>query len=77
MHLPHTHPSLRIQNKENATPNPASESPSGEGTRNVPRLDCSLIDDPKCLDASLNFFFINFFFSIHLYHVGFSREFIA
>ncbi|MPC51034.1 hypothetical protein E2C01_044871 [Portunus trituberculatus] len=25
-----------------ATPNPASESPSGEGTRNVPRSDCSL-----------------------------------
>ncbi|MPC28450.1 hypothetical protein E2C01_021655 [Portunus trituberculatus] len=42
------------------TPNPASESRSEEGTRNVPRSDCSLIDDPKCLDTSLNFFFINF-----------------
>ncbi|MPC53329.1 hypothetical protein E2C01_047218 [Portunus trituberculatus] len=26
------------------TPNPALESSSGEGTRNVPRLDCSLSD---------------------------------
>ncbi|MPC37606.1 hypothetical protein E2C01_031093 [Portunus trituberculatus] len=43
-----------------ATLNPASESPSGEGTRNVPRSDSSLENDPKCLDASLNFFFINF-----------------
>ncbi|MPC18265.1 hypothetical protein E2C01_011143 [Portunus trituberculatus] len=41
------------------TPNPASQSPSGEGTRNVPRLDCSLDDDPKCLDTSLNFYYIN------------------
>ncbi|MPC52446.1 hypothetical protein E2C01_046315 [Portunus trituberculatus] len=37
-----------------ATPNPASESSSGEGTRN----DCSLVD------TSLNVFFINFF-NIH------------
>ncbi|MPC31001.1 hypothetical protein E2C01_024273 [Portunus trituberculatus] len=37
-----------------ATPNPASESPSGEGTTNVPRSDCSLDD------TSFNFFFINF-----------------
>ncbi|MPC63039.1 hypothetical protein E2C01_057130 [Portunus trituberculatus] len=43
-----------------ATPNPALESPSGEGTRNVPRSDCSLVGDPECLDTSLNFFFINF-----------------
>ncbi|MPC93181.1 hypothetical protein E2C01_088303 [Portunus trituberculatus] len=43
-----------------ATPNPASEFPSGEGTRNVPRSDCSLVGDPKCLDTSLNFYFINF-----------------
>ncbi|MPC64398.1 hypothetical protein E2C01_058513 [Portunus trituberculatus] len=42
------------------TPNPASEFPSEEGTRNVPRSDCSLGGDPKCLDTSLNFFFINF-----------------
>ncbi|MPC60738.1 hypothetical protein E2C01_054794 [Portunus trituberculatus] len=41
------------------TPNPASESPSGEGTRNVPRSDSSLDNDPKCLDTSLNFY-INF-----------------
>ncbi|MPC08760.1 hypothetical protein E2C01_001352 [Portunus trituberculatus] len=34
-----------------AAPNPASESPSGEGTKN---------NDPKCLDTSLDFFFINF-----------------
>ncbi|MPC49785.1 hypothetical protein E2C01_043599 [Portunus trituberculatus] len=38
----------------------ASESPSVEGTKNVPRLDASLIDDHKCLDTSLNFFYINF-----------------
>ncbi|MPC41747.1 hypothetical protein E2C01_035350 [Portunus trituberculatus] len=42
------------------TPKPASESPSGEGTRNISRLDCSLDDDPKCLDTSLNNFYINF-----------------
>ncbi|MPC44825.1 hypothetical protein E2C01_038505 [Portunus trituberculatus] len=42
------------------TLNPASESHSGKGTRNVPMLDCSLNDDPKCLDTSLNFFYINF-----------------
>ncbi|MPC46953.1 hypothetical protein E2C01_040685 [Portunus trituberculatus] len=39
---------------------PASEPPSGEGTGNVPRLNSSLDDDPKCLDTSLNFFYINF-----------------
>ncbi|MPC40330.1 hypothetical protein E2C01_033886 [Portunus trituberculatus] len=43
-----------------ATPNPVLESPSGEETRNFPRSDCSLVDDPKCFDTSLNFFFINF-----------------
>ncbi|MPC88504.1 hypothetical protein E2C01_083410 [Portunus trituberculatus] len=43
-----------------ATPNPASESPSGEGTKNVPISDCSLVGDPKYLETSLNFFFINF-----------------
>ncbi|MPD02458.1 hypothetical protein E2C01_098042 [Portunus trituberculatus] len=36
------------------------ESPSGEGTVNVPRSDASLSDDPKCLDTSLKFFYINF-----------------
>ncbi|MPC35494.1 hypothetical protein E2C01_028918 [Portunus trituberculatus] len=30
-----------------ATLNPASESPSGERTRNVPRWDCSFGGDPK------------------------------
>ncbi|MPC54811.1 hypothetical protein E2C01_048738 [Portunus trituberculatus] len=43
-----------------ANPNPASESPSGEGTKNVPTSDCSLDDDPKCLDTFLNLFYINF-----------------
>ncbi|MPC49320.1 hypothetical protein E2C01_043118 [Portunus trituberculatus] len=33
------------------TPNPASESPSGEGTRGP-------VGDQKCLDTSLNFSFI-------------------
>ncbi|MPC86688.1 hypothetical protein E2C01_081524 [Portunus trituberculatus] len=42
------------------TPNPTSESPSEEGTRNVPRSDYSLSGDRKCLDTSLNFFLINF-----------------
>ncbi|MPC10625.1 hypothetical protein E2C01_003264 [Portunus trituberculatus] len=41
-----------------ATPNPASESPSGEGTRNVPRSDSSLDNDPKYRDT-FNFFYIN------------------
>ena len=43
-----------------ATPTPASESPSGEGTINVPRSDCSPGIDPKCLDTPLTFFSINF-----------------
>ncbi|MPD01860.1 hypothetical protein E2C01_097405 [Portunus trituberculatus] len=42
------------------TPINASESHSGEGTKNVPRSDTSLDNDPKCLDTSLNFFYINF-----------------
>ncbi|MPC56761.1 hypothetical protein E2C01_050727 [Portunus trituberculatus] len=42
-----------------ATPKPASESPPGEGTRNVSRLNSSLDDDPKCLETSLNVFYIN------------------
>ncbi|MPC67112.1 hypothetical protein E2C01_061278 [Portunus trituberculatus] len=41
------------------TPNSASEFPSGKGTRDIPRSDCSLSGDPKCLDTSLNFYFIN------------------
>ncbi|MPC51265.1 hypothetical protein E2C01_045111 [Portunus trituberculatus] len=43
-----------------ATPNPASESPYGEGTRHVPWSDCLLGGDAICLDTSLGFFFINF-----------------
>ncbi|MPC41609.1 hypothetical protein E2C01_035210 [Portunus trituberculatus] len=43
-----------------ATPNPALESPSAEGTRNVPKLDCSLGANLKCLYTSLNFLYINF-----------------
>ncbi|MPC34376.1 hypothetical protein E2C01_027762 [Portunus trituberculatus] len=43
-----------------ATPNLASDFPPGEGTRNVPRSDSSLDNDPKSLDTSLNFFYINF-----------------
>ncbi|MPC70226.1 hypothetical protein E2C01_064468 [Portunus trituberculatus] len=43
-----------------ATPNPASESPSGEGSRNVPRSNCPLGSHQKCLGTSLNFFYINF-----------------
>ncbi|MPC62166.1 hypothetical protein E2C01_056249 [Portunus trituberculatus] len=42
-----------------ATPNPASEF-SGEGNRNVPRLDCPLVSDPKYFDTCLNFFYINY-----------------
>ncbi|MPC59382.1 hypothetical protein E2C01_053401 [Portunus trituberculatus] len=50
----------RWRYQEITFPNPDSEFPSGEGTRNVPRLDSSLNNNPKCLDTSLNFFFINF-----------------
>ena len=39
-----------------ATPTPASESPSGEGTINVPRSDCSSGIDPKCLYANITYF---------------------
>ncbi|MPC45326.1 hypothetical protein E2C01_039022 [Portunus trituberculatus] len=42
------------------TQNHALESPSGEGTKNIPWSDASFSDDPKCLDTSLNFFYINF-----------------
>ncbi|MPC54004.1 hypothetical protein E2C01_047910 [Portunus trituberculatus] len=38
----------------------ASESPSGERTKNVPRSDTSLVNDLKCLGISLTFFYINF-----------------
>ena len=38
----------------------ASESPSGEGTRNVPRSDGSPGNDFRCLDTSSNFLYINF-----------------
>ncbi|MPC41755.1 hypothetical protein E2C01_035358 [Portunus trituberculatus] len=37
------------------TPNPPLESSSGEGTRNLPRSDCSLSGNPKCLDTLLDF----------------------
>ncbi|MPC61598.1 hypothetical protein E2C01_055672 [Portunus trituberculatus] len=43
-----------------ATQQQASESHPGEGTRNVPRSDSSPDNNPKCLDTSLNFFYINF-----------------
>ncbi|MPC97664.1 hypothetical protein E2C01_092988 [Portunus trituberculatus] len=42
------------------TPIKASESPSGEGTKNLPRSDTFLDNDPKCFDTSLNFLYINF-----------------
>ncbi|MPD04999.1 hypothetical protein E2C01_100716 [Portunus trituberculatus] len=42
------------------TPSNASESPSGEGTKNVPMSSAFLDNDPKCLDTSLNFLYINF-----------------
>ncbi|MPC48610.1 hypothetical protein E2C01_042389 [Portunus trituberculatus] len=41
------------------TPVNASESPSGDGTKNVPRSDAFLDNDPKCLDT-FKFFYINF-----------------
>ena len=43
-----------------ASPHPASESPSGEGTKNVPRSDCSSADDLGCLDTSSNTFPLDF-----------------
>ena len=43
-----------------ATIHPASESPSGEGTINVPRADRSLGGDSRCLDTSSSLFYINF-----------------
>ncbi|MPC22980.1 hypothetical protein E2C01_016012 [Portunus trituberculatus] len=43
------------------TPNPASECPSREGTRNVPRSDSFRDNDPRCLDTSLNYFYIKFY----------------
>ncbi|MPC45240.1 hypothetical protein E2C01_038934 [Portunus trituberculatus] len=40
--------------------NPASESSTGKGTKNVPSSDSFRDDYPKCFDTSLNFFYINF-----------------
>ena len=48
------------QNLKMATTNPASESPSGEGTTNVPRSDCPSADDLGCLDTSSNTFTLDF-----------------
>ena len=39
---------------------PVSESPSGEGTTNVPRSDCPSDDDFGCLDTSSNTFTLDF-----------------
>ena len=39
---------------------PASESPSGEGTKNVPRSDCPSADDLGCFDISFNTFTLDF-----------------
>ena len=39
---------------------PASDSPSGERTTNVPRSDCLSADDLRCLDTSSNTFTLNF-----------------
>ncbi|MPC36917.1 hypothetical protein E2C01_030386 [Portunus trituberculatus] len=48
-----------------ATPNPASESPSGEGTRNVPRLDCSVVGDPNFSSlTSATFAFLDLIFNL-------------
>ena len=43
-----------------ATKNPASESPSGKETTNVPRSDCPSADDIGCLDNSFNTFTLDF-----------------
>ncbi|MPC73558.1 hypothetical protein E2C01_067892 [Portunus trituberculatus] len=41
------------------TQNPASVSPLGRDQKS-PQVGLPLVDDPKCLDIFLNFFFINF-----------------
>ena len=43
-----------------ASQHPASESPSGEGTTNVPRSDCPSADYYGCLDTFSNIFTLNF-----------------
>ena len=43
-----------------ASPHPVSESPSEEGTTNVPRSDCPSADDLGCLDTSSNTFTLDF-----------------
>ena len=43
-----------------ASLHPASESPSGEGTTNVSRSDCSSADDLGCLNISSNIFTLDF-----------------
>ncbi|MPC44140.1 hypothetical protein E2C01_037804 [Portunus trituberculatus] len=52
------------------TPNPASESLSGDGATNVPRSDSSLKNYPKYLDTFLNFFYISFC-NIHILRSNF------
>ncbi|MPC17127.1 hypothetical protein E2C01_009973 [Portunus trituberculatus] len=61
MHLPHIHPSPENQNlKAKWLLQPMPRSPLLERTKNVPRSNASLSDDHKCLDISLNVFYINF-----------------
>ena len=43
------------------SPHPASESPTGEGTTHIPRLDCPSAYDLGCLDISSNTFTLDFY----------------
>ena len=42
------------------SPHPASKSPSGEGTTNIPMSHCSFANDFGCLDTSSNTFSFDF-----------------
>ncbi len=60
MHLTHKHLFNHKISFKMAKESVASESPSGEGTTNVPISDGPLGDDYRCLDTSSNFPYINF-----------------
>ena len=57
---PYTFTLSSNQNLKMVSPHPASESPSGEGTRNVPRSSCPSADELGCLAISSYTFTLDF-----------------
>ena len=59
LHAPYTFTLFNSKFIKMASPRPALESPSGEGTTNILRSDCPSADDLGCLDTSSNTFSID------------------